>query len=85
VAINGTRFGLKEKRRGGETREPRRWRGGSAISLWGRRHDSREASHAAGALAGRWWWHGTAVGGRRPRRPTWAGVAEWVEGLGQNH
>jgi hypothetical protein len=66
---------VSAQRRNGESR---RWRGGSAVSLQGRRHGGREASGAVGALAGWCWWLGTVVGGRRPRRPTWAGVDEWV-------
>jgi hypothetical protein len=73
---------VSSRRRNGE---PRRSRGGGAVSLRGRRCGGREASRAAGASTGRWWRLGTAVGGRRPHRPTWAGVAEWAEGLGQNH
>jgi hypothetical protein len=78
AAINGARFGSKEKQRGGQMGEPWWWRGGGTISL-------REASRAVRASAGRLSRLATAVGGRRPRRPTWAGVAEWAEGLGQNH
>jgi hypothetical protein len=45
----------------------------------------QEASWGAAGSVGQWGRLGTAVGGRRPRRLTWARVTESAEGLGQNH
>jgi hypothetical protein len=66
TAISGARFSSKEKQRGGETGEPRRWRGGGAVS--GRGGDAGGEPVAGGeggggASAGRWWRLGTAEGG----------------------
>jgi hypothetical protein len=69
---------LARRRNGGEGKQ-----GAKEVLGWQRHFTTGE--EARWELRPPWWRHDTAVGGRRPSRPTWTGVAEWAEGLGQNH